>query len=168
MKAPPFTIVIDTREQRPYPFTGLATQVGTLATGDYSILGYEDKIAVERKGKEDAWACVAGERERFERCLERLAGLHRAAIVIECDLRDFSVRPSYIQRVTPATAVGSFISWSVKYQIQLFWCDTRAYAERVVVRYLAGYLKHCTNGESHEQLHHLRQGELGPREVDEL
>lgn len=141
-KTPPFTIVVDTREQIPYPFTGLATVRGTLGQGDYSLVGHETDVAVERKSKADAWACVAGERQRFERCLERLASLRRAAIVIECDLREFSVRPEHIQRVTAATAVGSFISWSVKYQIQLFWCDTRSYAERVVVRYLAGYLKH--------------------------
>lgn len=145
MKAPPFTIVVDTREQRPYNFTGLATVRGTLASGDYSLVGHEHRIAIERKEKSDAWNCVAGERDRFERCLERLAALERAAIVIECDLREFSVRPSYVQRITPATAVGSFISWSVKYRIQLFWCDSRAYAERVVVRYLAGYLKHVAN-----------------------
>ena len=148
MKEPPFTIVCDTREQWPYAFTGLATVRATLASGDYSIVGHEHRIAVERKSKEDAWQCVAGERPRFERCLERLAQLERAAIVIECDLRDFAVRPEHIQRVTPATAVGSYISWSVKYKIQLFWCDSRAYAERVVVRYLAGYLKHVAgNGE---------------------
>lgn len=149
VKTPPFTIVIDTREQWPYTFTGLATVRRTLGAGDYSLVGHENYIAVERKSKVDAWQCVAGERQRFERCLERLASLRRAAIVIECDLREFSIRPEHIQRVTPATAVGSFISWSVKYRIQLFWCDTRPYAERVVVRYLVGYLKHVA-GNNHQ------------------
>lgn len=39
-------------------------------------------------------------------------------------------------------AVGSYISWSVQYRIPVFWCDTREYAERVTVRFLAGWMKH--------------------------
>ena len=144
-KLPPFTLVIDTREQDGYDFTGLASVRAGLATGDYSLVGFESRVAVERKNKSDAWGCVAGERPRFERCLERLAALERAAIVIECDLRDFCDRPSYIQRVTPATAVGSYVSWSCKYRIPVFWCDTKAYAERITVRFLVAFLKHVAS-----------------------
>ncbi len=142
LKTPPFVIVCDTREQDGYEFAGLASIRSGLPTGDYSLSGYEHRVAVERKNKADAWQCVAGERPRFERCLERLAALERAAIVIECDLRDFCDRPSYIQRVTPATAVGSYVSWSCKYRIPIFWCDTKAYAERITVRFLVAFLKH--------------------------
>lgn len=142
-KVPPFVIVRDSREQDGYDFAGLASVRTGIPTGDYSIVGYEHRVAVERKNKADAWGCVAGERPRFERCLERLAALERAAIVIECDLREFAVRPSYIQRVTPATAVGSYVSWSCKYRIPVFWCDTKAYAERITLRFLVAFLKHC-------------------------
>ena len=141
-KEPPFCLVIDTREQDGYDFTGLASVRAGIPTGDYSLVGYEHRVAVERKNKSDAWQCVAGERPRFERCLERLANLERAAIVIEADLRDFCDRPSYIQRVTPATAVGSYVSWSCKYRIPVFWCDTKAYAERITLRFLVAFLKH--------------------------
>jgi DNA excision repair protein ERCC-4 len=146
-KEPPFTILVDTREQREFRFYGLATTVGTLKTGDYSLVGYQDRVAVERKSKADIWMCCATERPRFERCLERLAALERAAVVIECDLRELSIRPEYIQRVTPATVVGSCISWSCKYRLPFYWCDTRAYAERVTVRFLAAFLKHVANSE---------------------
>jgi DNA excision repair protein ERCC-4 len=145
-KEPPFTVLVDTREQREFRFHGLATTVGTLKTGDYSLVGYTDRVAVERKSKADIWMCCASERPRFERCLERLAALERACVVIECDLRELSIRPEYIQRVTPATVVGSCISWSCKYRLPFYWCDTRAYAERVTVRFLAAFLKHVANG----------------------
>ena len=35
-------VVVDTREQRPYLFADSVR--GTLRTGDYSLLGYEDRI----------------------------------------------------------------------------------------------------------------------------
>lgn len=157
-KEPPFTLVIDTREQDGYSFTGLASIRAGLQTGDYSLVGYEHRVAVERKNKADAWGCVAGDRPRFERCLERLAALERAAIVIECDLRDFAIRPEYIQRVTPATAVGSYVSWSCKYRVPVFWCDTKAYAERITVRFLVAFLKHvAVNNHENDTANALRQ-----------
>lgn len=137
-------IIIDTREQLPFTFSGYTTQRGTLPTGDYSLAGYEHAVAVERKSHGDIWACCAAERARFERCLERLAALDRAAVVIECSLTDLAIRPARVQRVTPATVVGSCISWAAQYRLPFFWCDTRRYAERVTVRWLLAYLKHCT------------------------
>jgi ERCC4-type nuclease len=48
----PPTIVIDTREQRPWSFS-VPTKPGTLASGDYSIEGCEHLFAVERKAPGD-------------------------------------------------------------------------------------------------------------------
>lgn len=141
-KLPIPRIVIDTREQNEYPFDGYQTVRRKLDTGDYSLEGFESRMTVERKNYFDAWGAVSTYRERFERCLARLAALDRAAIVIECNLRDFAVRPAQVQRVTPATAVGSFVSWSLQYNLPVFWCDNRRYAERITVRWLLSYLKH--------------------------
>ena len=138
-------IIVDSREQNAWPLIGFETERKKLETGDYSISGYEGRVAVERKSKEDAWGCCGGNRRRFVDCLQRLAGLDRACVVIECGLTEFAVRPPYVKRLTAATAVGSFISWSVIYRIPVFWCDNRKYAERVAVRFLAAYLKHVAN-----------------------
>jgi ERCC4-type nuclease len=138
----PFVISVDQREKLPLHFPGFAFTTKFLKTGDYSIVGYEDRIAVERKNYFDAWACVAEHRKRFERCMQRLAELDRAAVVIECSLAEFQVQPSYIQRVTPATAVGSYLSWMVQYRVPVVWVDNREFAARVVVRILASYFKH--------------------------
>lgn len=94
----PFTVVIDTREQRPFEFAGLTsdarhgrrplvvpTVVGTLGQGDYSLAGLQDVVAVERKSLADLYGTLGQGRERFERELERLAGLLWAAVVIEAD-----------------------------------------------------------------------------------
>lgn len=150
VEAPPFVVVVDSREQREWPMEGIAKVRRKLACGDYSAVGYEDRIAFERKSKNDLWQCVAGERARFERCLERLAQLDRAAVIIECSLVDFALRPAQVQRVSVATAVGSCLSWMVQYNIPFIWADNREFAERVMLRMLASYIKH--RGEANEEV----------------
>lgn len=133
-------IVIDSREQLPY-FGELDLPVVTLKAGDYSLSGYETKVAVERKTKEDAYNCIGQGRRRFEACLERLSRLERKAVVIECDLRDFAIPPPY-STISASKAVGSFVSWSCRFNIPVFWCGSREYAERVTFRFLMAYWKH--------------------------
>ena len=45
---------------------------GTLATGDYSVRGYEGEFTVERKSLPDLVRSVTHDRERFVRELERM------------------------------------------------------------------------------------------------
>ena len=139
-------IAIDTREQLPYPFDGMQTQRCTLKAGDYSVVGYEDRVAVERKSHSDAWQSMSSGRGRFERCVKRLAALDRAAIVIECSLSELCERPSQIQRTNVASVVGGLVSYSAQYAIPVFFADNRLLAERIVFRYLASWIKHRGKG----------------------
>ncbi len=134
-------IIIDTREQLPYEFDGAPSVVRHLRTGDYSLEGLEDRVAVERKSKEDAYGCVGSGRRRFIRCLKRLAALDRAIVVIEADLADFASPPAYT-RINAASAVGSYISWMVQWGVPVVFAGTREFAERVTVRFLEAYEKH--------------------------
>ena len=86
-------IAVDTREQKPYRFERF--EVKTLPTGDYSIVGLEDRVAIERKTKSDAYSTIGRGRARFESELERLARLSYAAIVIESSLTDFLQAPAF-------------------------------------------------------------------------
>lgn len=138
-------IAIDTREQRPYEFAGMQTQRCSLKTGDYSLVGYTDRVAIERKSHGDCWGSMSNGRGRFERCVQRLAELDRAAIVIECSLTELCQRPHQIQRTNVASVVGGLISYSAQHAIPIFFADNRIYAERIVVRYLLSYLKHRSN-----------------------
>ena len=70
-ESPEIVVAIDTREQKPYRFA--RSEVKTLASGDYSIVGLEDRIAIERKTKEDAYSSLGQGRARFERELQRLS-----------------------------------------------------------------------------------------------
>jgi ERCC4-type nuclease len=140
-------IVIDTREpvETAYKFAGFKTVRQKLETGDYSILGHESRVTVERKEHGDAYGVVGANRERFERELERLAKFECPAIVIEADLADFATPPPYT-RIVAAQAVGSFVSWSVRYRIPVWFCHGRREAERVTLRILGAYLEHLSGG----------------------
>lgn len=139
---PPFVIAVDSREQAPFPLTGFAFMRKTLRTGDYSIIGLESQVTVERKSYGDCWSSMSTGRARFERCVKRMAEMDRAAIVIECGLTQLVVQPRQIERVQPSSVVGGLISWSCQYAIPVFFADTREQAERITVRYLAAYWKY--------------------------
>jgi ERCC4-type nuclease len=53
------TILIDTREQRPLDFGSQLTRRATLATGDYSVEGLADSVAIERKSLADLTVALA-------------------------------------------------------------------------------------------------------------
>ncbi len=134
-----FVIAVDTREQKPYRFP--RSEVRTLPAGDYSIVGLEDQVAVERKTKEDAYASLGQERERFERELRRLSALDYAAIVVETTLPDFLKAPAF-SRMNPKAAANSIIAWSVKYRVCVFFAGDRAHGNALTQRLLEKYWRY--------------------------
>lgn len=140
--------VIDTREPKngsAYSFEGFETVRIGLPTGDYSIVGLESRVAVERKEKSDGWSSISGDRERFQRCFERLADLDRALVVIECSLEEFCKRPEFVEKTTAGSAVGTYLSWMCQYRVPVVWAGSKEYAERVTLRFLYSYWKHRAN-----------------------
>ena len=139
MRAVGPVIAVDTREQKPYRFP--RSEVKTLATGDYSIVGLEDRIAIERKRLEELF-CIAGrERERFERELERMTALDYAAIVIEADLPQI-LRGAAFSQVSPKAVVGSLVSWSIRYRAHVFFAGDRRHAKALTCRLLDKYWRY--------------------------
>jgi len=134
-----FIVAIDTREQKPYQFDKY--EVKTLKTGDYSIVGLEDRIAIERKSKADAFGSLGAGMKRFERELIRLSELDYSAIVIESDLANF-LKPPAFTRMSPKAAINTLVSWSVKYNIHVFFASDRIHANALVWRILEKYWKH--------------------------
>lgn len=141
-KEPLFTVVCDTREQLPLAFPGIATVCATLRTGDYSLRGFENRVCCERKSLNDCWSSMTIGRARFERCVKRMSEMERACIVIEGSLSQLVIPPPYIKSVNAASVVGGLISWSVQYNIPIFFADNRDYSARIVLRYLAAFWKH--------------------------
>ncbi|NLO32426.1 MAG: hypothetical protein GX117_03580 [Candidatus Hydrogenedentes bacterium] len=68
-------IVIDTREQQPYTFDPerFETVRRALPAGDYSLVGSETRVAVERKSRSNFISTVIRTRKRFHAELRKLA-----------------------------------------------------------------------------------------------
>lgn len=132
------TILVDTREQRPYEYPGAVTR--TLRSGDYSIEGMEHLVAVERKTKPDAYSSLGRWRDRFERECSRLSGYQYAAIVVESTLPDFLL-PQPFSKVYPQSAMCSLLSWSVKYGLPVFFAGDRSHGQAVTFHLLRMFHK---------------------------
>ena len=110
LKPEAVTAIVDTREQTPLDLAPLRTISGTLATGDYSIVGLEHLVAVERKSLQDMIACVGVERERFDREVQRLLAFPTRALVIEATWQEIEAG-EWRSNVTANAAVGSLLGW---------------------------------------------------------
>jgi ERCC4-type nuclease len=104
------TAIIDSREQDPLDLSPLRTVRGTLSTGDYSAVGLEHIVTVERKSLPDLLACVGRDRERFEREMMRMLAYPVRALVIEGDWLDLE-RGDWRSQVTSASVIGSLLGW---------------------------------------------------------
>lgn len=137
-------ILIDTREQEAFTFAGRETRRGTLHAGDYSLLGLESIVAVERKSKADYWGCLGKGRKRFEACLERLSAVTYPLVVIECSLEDLDEPMAYavggggadFSRIPPKVAQHTLLSWMQRYRVPILPCGTRRLAARTTLSHL--------------------------------
>ena len=128
-------IIIDTREQHPFDFDG-PTQAGTLATADYSVVGLEHLIAVERKSLDDLLACIGRERERFKRELQRLRAYRFRMLVIETTAQELSAG-EWRGKIQPAHVLGSLAAWTCQFELPLWLGGNHREAGRFVERYLS-------------------------------
>lgn len=104
------TVLVDTREQRPFSFPGWTVKTETLTTGDYSVWGLRDTIAVERKSLSDLVACVGRGRSRFEKKLDRLRAFPARAVVVEAGWAELE-RGGWQGTVTPRAVTESVLAW---------------------------------------------------------
>lgn len=145
----PFTVVTDGREKCPYQFKLMTTDAdrgyrplivhsewGYLKSGDYSIKGFENQIAVERKSLEDCFNTLGQHRDRFEAEVARLSRLSSAAIVIEASWNQILTAPPPRSRLVPKTILRTAIAWQQRYHVPWLTCEDRRLAEIVTFRWL--------------------------------
>jgi len=135
-----FTILVDSREKKPYSFSSCdcLVEVAHLVTGDYSVAGLKDEVAIERKSKADAYGTIGQARARFEDELRRMANMDYAAIVVESSMADFLKPPAHSE-LHPNSAINSLLAWSVRYGVHVFFCDDRQFARATTYRLLEKY-----------------------------
>ncbi len=120
------TILVDSREQAPYGFSkyDAVTESATLPCADYSLPGWEDRVAVERKSLNDLIACLMGkDRERFERELSHHRFYDRAAVVIEASMDDVS-KGRYRSEMKSHAALQSIITFQGRFRIPFVWAGS--------------------------------------------
>ena len=130
-------IKIDSREQLPYGFEN-PSEIGTLTIGDYSILGLEDSISIERKELNDLIGCLTTGRERFERELYKARVLDYFALVVEASLSDLA-NGNYRSQMGPKSAIQSLLAFSIRYRLPIFFTENREYGQRVTESLLCKY-----------------------------
>ena len=149
MRRADFRIITDTREKLPYDFTTHRGPVDTeaLETGDYSVEGFEDVFAVERKSLSDLIRTVTWGRKNFEAELDRANSLAEFVVVIEAYPDDLANHiEEYGRKVHPNSIFGSLKAWEKYRGVPFYWCGSRENAEQVTLDLLTDW--HDTYGVS--------------------
>lgn len=129
-------LLVDSREKTPLVFSAdVDVERATLPTGDYSVRGCTDRIAIERKSLPDLVACVSRERERFLDCCRRLRDYELKAIVVEASLLDVEAH-AYRGLVRPQSVIGTVLAIHADYGVPTVWAGNPHLAARVVEKLL--------------------------------
>jgi len=148
----PFDVIVDTREQAPWTFQGVVIekhqqvirrQAKTLKTGDYSIVGCEEEIVVERKSAADFLGSITAGNARFRREHERMAAIVHAGgsacVIVEgclsaiCDELD---APDSDRQFGSSTVIGITAAWPMRYDVPWYFAGDRRRAELLGFRVL--------------------------------
>lgn len=161
----PFRIVVDSNESAPFQFSGIKSRKDVSKTlviecvrkplwsfepreieikgeshrvgfADYSIEGYESKVAIERKSIPDLFATLGSRRDRFEAEVCRIGqDAEFAAVVIEGDWNQILTWKGH--GPSPHSVHGTITAWQQRYRgTHWMLCPTRAFAEKQTFRML--------------------------------
>lgn len=160
----PFTIIVDTAEQFAFPFVGMKADADKdfqpievpvirqslgrhpVSFGDYSILGAEKSVAIERKSIDDLHSTLLGfsdgHRERFE---SELANLSKccSVVIVEGSIKTvLAASPTYGTKTAAQNAKSIFrsiIALQQDFRVPWMFCDDRKLAEQSAFRFLWRY-----------------------------
>lgn len=155
----PFTILIDTRESRPWTFTNIPGDSGEgtliipwewqcLGTGwgDYTIkeaVNQEGKwrLSIERKSIDDLYSTILSRRDLFIKELENLNTLEYAAVVVEASIgRVIGHTPRYWEKkgfseqtmfYKRKRVIRSIIAWQCRYPVIRWWFLTNRFTAQI-------------------------------------
>lgn len=154
-----FTLIIDTREQTPFVFPGtITTTRGTLHTGDYSIVGYEDRFTIERKSLADLVQTIIHNRARFERELERMRPFDFRRVIVTAPFMDVA-RGNYAHsHANPRAVVASIAAFEVRYNVPFIFAADKREAQRRVEQWARMYVREQAVRKQCEKLAAAQQG----------
>lgn len=134
-------VLVDRREQLPWAFDGLCVEPATIDAGDYTVMGLEGRLAIERKSLSDWIGSISTGRKRFEREMDRLAQLERAVIIVEAHVDDVCAG-AYRSKMHPNAALGSAGSIFARWGIATCFAGSREAAQAIARAILIKADKH--------------------------
>ena len=137
-------LVQDTREQKglwkPQPWI---VEKG-LKTGDYSVVGMEEMVTVERKSIIDLFGSLGKGRKRFDREIERMLKMKWAGLMIE-GLEDKVMRRQYRSQMNVQSVYGSLCSMETD-GIHIYFADSKRSAKDWILSRLIRFYEHYRLG----------------------
>ena len=141
-------IIVDSREKTPLYFRKSvnleSVVVKKLDVGDYSIEGYEDKIAIERKSPNDLFQTLGKGHKRFKRELERAKDYEYFVILVECSLTTVlnkEFEGAHYCGMMGDTIVQICYTLKLKYGIDVIFCNGKSEAVSFVRQIFKAFLK---------------------------
>jgi len=137
------TAVIDSAEHMGYKFERFTNWfAGTihkrLPVGDYTILGMEDEVIVERKTLPDLVRSIIQERKDFIKKCEGLSAFKKKCIVIEGSTTSLKT-PYEDSQAHPNAVLGSLLAAQERWNIPAYFLDNFLLAEEFVASMLSKY-----------------------------
>jgi ERCC4-type nuclease len=138
MKKNDFTVIVDTREQQPWSFDNYVKANKKLDTGDYSVEGLENLLAIERKKSINEIANNIVE-SRFKDVIDRLSKIKYAYILLEFDLNNVlnypigSSLPKHMWdkvKISPSFIMKHILEWQMFHNIKVMFCGSADNAEQ--------------------------------------
>jgi ERCC4-type nuclease len=139
-----FTMVQDTREQKPLfkPADHILTK--GLKTGDYSIVGFEKHITIERKSKNDLFGSVF--KPRFKKVIARMMDMKWAGLLIEGS-EDFIMRKTGYSALEINPLYQQIASWEAD-GMHIYYANSKRDAQDWVLTRLIKFYNHFREGRS--------------------
>ncbi len=139
IKKAEMTIIQNTQERNPLVFQEAKIEVGILQTGDYSLKGFENQVAIERKSLSDLLLSFEIECERFIREIQDLKAYAYRALVIESSLSALNAE-NWRSKITPRTVIRRLLRLSSN-GLHVVWAENRKMAARAIESLLKLFLK---------------------------
>jgi ERCC4-type nuclease len=132
------TILIDTREQRPYNFEGAARIA--LPYGDYSVAGISGLVdieypefagvSVERKTVADLFLSTGKEHSRVSAAIHQLVKFPRHALLVEASIPSILSWGGAGEKWTGLQVIKVLMTWQAKLGLNVIFASDRAHASK--------------------------------------
>jgi DNA excision repair protein ERCC-4 len=136
-------LLIDTREPDPHPwapYIAVETVRAALPTGDFSLPGCEEWIALERKALDDLIGCLTTSRERFTRELQRAGRIKDFCVIVEGSYADI-LKGRYRSAMNSKSAWESIIALQQRFGIPFLFAGSAEIAARLAESILLRWWK---------------------------